>query len=313
MRPALGDLPAGRVDPEMVETLYAQLRRCRDRCDGRRQRTIEHRVEGPHDCAEKRCRRHVCRGLAAASIRKIHYTPSAAYERGVRWCWLAVNPTKQNEPPSPTPANPEPPTAADAARILDKAWSSDPEWGLFLWKAMTTGARRGELCGVRWRHLDLVRRILTIERNVVHAGGGIHEKDTKTHQKRRIAIDAATVDLLRAHLTTCAERASALGLELPHDAFVFSLSADGSTPLVPHSVSQRYTRLLTRLKVDGKFHGLRHYSATELIAAGVDLRTVAGRLGHGGGGATTLKVYAAWLSEGDRRRVRCPHRSRRPV
>jgi len=85
-------------------------------------------------------------------------------------------------------------------------------------------------------------------------------------------------------------------LELPHDAFVFSLSADGSTPLVPHSVSQRYTRLLTRLKVDGKFHGLRHYSATELIAAGVDLRTVAGRLGHGGGGATTLKVYAAWLA-----------------
>jgi hypothetical protein len=35
-------------------------------------------------------------------------------------------------------------------------------------------------------------------------------------------------------------------------------------------------------------HSLRHYSATELIAAGVDVRTVAGRLGHGSGGATTL-------------------------
>ena len=48
-------------------------------------------------------------------------------------------------------------------------------------------------------------------------------------------------------------------------------------------------------------HALRHYSATELIAAGVDVRTVAGRLGHGGGGATTLRVYAAWLSESDQR------------
>lgn len=47
--------------------------------------------------------------------------------------------------------------------------------------------------------------------------------------------------------------------------------------------------------------GLRHYSATELIAAGVDPRTVAGRMGHGGGGTTTLKTYTAWISEADQR------------
>lgn len=46
---------------------------------------------------------------------------------------------------------------------------------------------------------------------------------------------------------------------------------------------------------------LRHYSATELIAGGVDVRTVAGRLGHGGGGATTLRVYSAWRPEADQR------------
>jgi hypothetical protein len=33
----------------------------------------------------------------------------------------------------------------------------------------------------------------------------------------------------------------------------------------------------------------------------VDLRTVAGRLGHGGGGATTLRVYAAWVAASDRK------------
>ena len=59
-------------------------------------------------------------------------------------------------------------------------------------------------------------------------------------------------------------------------------------------------------------HQLRHYSATELIAAGVDVRTVAGRLGHGGGGATTLRVYSAWVSEADQRAAgslaaRLPH------
>jgi integrase len=175
VRPALGNLPAGRVDAEMLETFYAQLRRCRDRCDGRR-RAIEHAVDGQHDCTKSKCRRHECRGLAAASIRKIHYTLSAAYERGVRWRWLAVNPTKQTKPPPPAPASPTPPDRRGRRPLLDKAWSTDPEWGLFLWLAMTTGARRGELCGGRWRHVDLASGILAIERNVVHAGGDLREK-----------------------------------------------------------------------------------------------------------------------------------------
>jgi hypothetical protein len=56
-----------------------------------------------------------------------------------------------------------------------------------------------------------------------------------------------------------------------------------------------------RLGWDRNLHQLRHYSATQLIAGGVDVRTVAGRLGHGGGGTTTLKVYSAFLAEADQR------------
>jgi site-specific recombinase XerD len=58
--------------------------------------------------------------------------------------------------------------------------------------------------------------------------------------------------------------------------------------------------MTAELGIDTHLHALRHYSATELIAAGVDVRTVAGRLGHGGGGATTLRVYAAWLAAADK-------------
>lgn len=49
------------------------------------------------------------------------------------------------------------------------------------------------------------------------------------------------------------------------------------------------------------FTRLRQYSATELVAAGFDVRTIAGRLGHGGGGTTTLRVYSAWVSEAHQR------------
>jgi hypothetical protein len=82
---------------------------------------------------------------------------------------------------------------------------------------------------------------------------------------------------------------------------MFSLDPDGSTWLKPDSVTQRYARMCAKLGWDMNIHQLRHYSATELIASGVDVRTVAGRLGHGGRGTTTLRVYTAWVSEADQR------------
>ncbi|MGH3475708.1 MAG: hypothetical protein ACRDPQ_11095 [Nocardioidaceae bacterium] len=59
-------------------------------------------------------------------------------------------------------------------------------------------------------------------------------------------------------------------------------------------MSQRYKRMADRLGIETTRKNLRHYSATELIGAGVNVRTGAGRLGHGGGGATTLRVNTPW-------------------
>ena len=73
---------------------------------------------------------------------------------------------------------------------------------------------------------------------------------------------------------------------------------------MPASLTQRYERMAASLGIRTTLHKLRHYSATELIAAGVDVRTIAGRLGQSGGSATTLRVYAAWVSEADQRAAR---------
>ena len=60
---------------------------------------------------------------------------------------------------------------------------------------------------------------------------------------------------------------------------------DHSEPYPSDAVSSRYTNMAERLGINTHLHALHHYSATELLTAGVDLPTVSSRLGHGGGGA----------------------------
>lgn len=297
VRPFLGLTKAGAVGAEALDSLYAELRQCRDHCSG--PRGTDHRTSREHTCDE-RCRPHRCRPLAPATIRHIHFVLNGAYSRGVRWRWVSINPVEFVSPPAKPPPDPQPPSAEDAARILKEAWR-DPDWGALVWLTMTTGLRRGELCALRWSNVDLTAGTLTVRRAISQDGTHREDKDTKTHQQRRLVLDPETIAILGDLRDRCQERARALGVELRPEAFVFSLSPDGSTHLVPGSVSQRYGRLADRLDLDTHLHNLRHYSATELIAAGVDVRTVAGRLGHSGGGITTLRVYAAWLAEADQR------------
>ena len=84
---------------------------------------------------------------------------------------------------------------------------------------------------------------------------------------------------------------------------MFSPRADARTCRSPQGLTCQYRRLVRRLGITTTLHKLRHYSATELIRAGVDVRTVAGRLGHADGG-TTLAYYAAWVREADQRASR---------
>ncbi len=321
VRPAIGRLQVGRVKAETIDSLYAQLRRCRDHWHG--EKYIQDRTDREHVCdehsarrrraqitfqdpsaycrwCERACRQHRCTPLLASSIRVVHAILGGAFQRAVRRGWIAVSPIEQTEPPPIPRPNPSPPTAAEAAALLTEA-SADPDWGTLVMFAMTTGARRGEICGLRWTQLDLDAGVAVFRASIGQIAGERWEKDTKNHHHRRVTLDDEMVGVLREHRARCEERARLLDTSVRRNGFVFSPAPDCTLMTNPDTLTQRYGRLAKRLGFHTHLHSLRHYSATELISAGVDIRTVAGRLGHSGGGSTTLRTYSAFTLEADQR------------
>jgi integrase len=209
----------------------------------------------------------------------VHFILSAAFAAAVRWGWLGSSPVPDAKKPAVPSSEPQPPTAEEAARLVNEAWARDADWGVFVWTAMTIGARRGEMCALRWHDIDLDRQVVDVRRAISKDDDGRwYETDTKRHQHRRIVLDQETTILLAAHRARCEATARDLGTPLGEGAYVFSLAPDRGTFLIPDTATQRYDRMAVRLGIKTSLHKLRHYSATELLNGGMDVRAVAGRL-----------------------------------
>jgi ABC-type Mn2+/Zn2+ transport system ATPase subunit len=122
----------------------------------------------------------------------------------------------------------EPPTVEGVAPLVEVAWGEDPDLGTLLWVAIISGVRRGELCGLRWPRVRLAEGDLVIARNYVQAGSALVEKDTKTHQVRRVALDSLSVDILRAHR----ERGVDLRVDAGQIVAVLGPNGAGKTTLI---------------------------------------------------------------------------------
>jgi integrase len=238
--------------------------------------------------------------LSPATVQHVHRLLHQILGQGVKWGWLVANPAGNATPPRVPKPQLDVPDADDVLLLLGRAEELDPELATLLRLAAVTGARRGELCALRWNDVDLVAGALVISRAVVgRTNGKLVERQTKTGNKRRIALDPGTVDSLARHRNFCEARAEKSDVVLSDTAFVFSSTVDGRKAWRPDRVTLALGRVREKLGVSaGTLLSLRHFAATQLLAAGVDIRTVAGRLGHAQP-STTLNRYTEWMQARD--------------
>ncbi|MGH8946235.1 MAG: tyrosine-type recombinase/integrase [Acidimicrobiia bacterium] len=182
------------------------------------------------------------------------------------------------------------PKVRSIQKVEQQAWTA-PELQTFLreaaghrlfpalWLLANTGLRRSELLGLQWDDVDLDAATLSINRGLVSVGYQLHESRGKTSNSRRaIDLDPTTVEVLSAWRTWQAAERSAAGIEPAGWAFA---DIDGN-PIHPHSISQAFERIVARAGVPKiRLHDLRHTHGTLLIKAGIPVKVVSERLGHG--------------------------------
>lgn len=236
--------------------------------------------------------------LAPATIRQVHAILRRSLVHAERWGWIVRNPAALASPPKVHRREIHPPTPEQMRRMIEAARDDGEDLGIAVWLAAITGARRGELCGLRWS--DLEDESFVIRRSVASLSGRIVVKSPKTHHARRVALDDETLRLLRAYRVSRAEIALALGVRLGDDAYVLSDHPAAEEPMRPDTLTDRFRRLARRLGVQCRLHDLRHWHVTQALGAGLPVRDVAERVGHASA-RMTLDVYGHAIAGADRR------------
>jgi integrase len=235
--------------------------------------------------------------LAPATVRKIHSTLHKALSQAVSDGLIPRNAAAIKAPrPDPEELHP---LSADEASALLKAARGERFEALYM-LAITTGLRRGELLGLRWRDVDLEYGVLRVGRALVREGGRYRLGATKTKRGHRsIRLTSQAVSALGAHRKRqLEERMRLASLYEDHDLIY---ATQKGTPLNPENLVKRsFKPLLKRAGLpEIRFHDLRHTCATLLLGRGVHPKLVQELLGHATI-AMTLDTYSHFLpSMGD--------------
>jgi integrase len=161
-----------------------------------------------------------------------------------------------------------------------------------LWVLLaTTGMRRGEAIGLRWKDVDLDKGRLSVVQTITQTRSEVTIGEPKTASGRRsIALDSATVAVLRAHRKAMLEERMLVGPDFADEGLVFH-HPDGAC-LRPEAVSAQFVRRVVKFGLPTlTLHGLRHTWATLALEQGIHPRAVQERLVHSII-AITLGIYS---------------------
>lgn len=274
--PVLGTKPLSKITPIDIINFLNDLRSKAKRFDGRKE------------------------PLSDKVIAACFNVLSSMLTDAAHWQVIESNPCMKVERPKVQRIKMVLPEEENIANIL-KALQEEPlKYRLMITLAIATGLRRGELMGLQWQDINLDTGVMSVNRSVQEFKKQFIIKPPKTlGSVRSLVITGSVLELLKEYKREQdTERDKIYELWEMKEAWVFT-QWNGKA-MNPGTSGHWWTKFLKRHQLPHMpFHGLRHVSATILIAQGVPLKNVSARLGHTDI-RTTANIYADALESVDR-------------
>ncbi len=247
IKPALGEKPVAFLTTADIQKFYNNLRK-------------NGRIKRRHILGE---------GLSDASVVRIHCMLHEALDMAVKEHLISKNPTNGTTVPKVIKKEMQVLTDEQLASFM-KLVNAEEHWRDFFYTELTTGLRRGEICGLKWTDFDEVEGKLNINRSINLKNGVIVEGETKTGKgKRSFYLPVSTANVLR-------ERKKNAKTE-----WIFTDPLRPEFPVAPPAAYRKMKQLLQKAGLPNiRFHDLRHTFATHALTSGVDAKTLSGILGH---------------------------------
>jgi integrase len=247
----LGTVPLARLTPAHLERLYAVVQRAPEDGGADLSSTTAHHI---HAVLHKALEDAVHEGLLGRNVASIAHSPRLKDFEPTVWSLAEV-------------------------RTFLQAAARDRFGPLYVITACT-GLRSGEVRGLCWKDIDLEGKVLRV-RSALDRNKVASPLKTKS-SRRRLELPALAISALHTQRARQAEERLALGEAWAHghDTGLVFTSTIG-TALDHAQLLRAFHRLcdaagLPRIRI----HDLRHLQASLLLAAGINPKVVAERLGH---------------------------------
>lgn len=249
------------------------------------------------------------RPLSNKTILEYHRFISVVLAQADKEMIILYNPARKATPPKVKPKAANYFQIEDVERIRDSLENESIKWKTITHLLLITGARRGEICGLKWDVIDWKKNRIHICRNLLYSPDiGIYEDTTKTEQSDRyVTLPIETTQLLKEYRKWYLMRMHKYGDNWHYTNFLFvqEKTENVGKPISPDSVNDWLDSFSKRYGLPHiNPHAFRHTQASILYFNGVDSVSISKRLGHSKV-STTSDIYSHIIKEADERSAEC--------
>lgn len=249
------------------------------------------------------------RPLAPKTVTEYHRLISTILSQADKEMLIPYNPAHKATPPKIQRKEPNYFQIEEIERIRDCLEYEPLKWKVITHLLLITGARRGEIAGLKWDVIDWNNNRIHICRSILYSSkSGIYEDTPKTKESDRyITLPVETMELLKEYRKWYLQQAMLYGNLWHNTNYLFfqEKAENAGMPINPDSITSHLSDFSAKYDLPHiNPHAFRHTQASILYFNGIDSVSISKRLGHSKV-STTSDIYSHIIKQADERSAEC--------